>query len=214
VADAGRCFLASVSFDVVAWDAKSRQVVRAFPSPSGIVTSLAISPDGKSLVFGTAGKRLVCCDFKSGQERWQVEGKTSFSATVAITPDGRACVTGGNDKSVRLWDLATGHEIRVIGHHEGYVQGLAFVPGGDYLLTASRDKSLRLWDIHRPKLLDGRTAVSAGGDGVRVWDLASQTQVASFMVHGKSVSCLAIASENRRAASGGQDGCIRLWELP
>ncbi len=218
-------------YDAVAvWNSDGTRCLRTLSSPEGIVSSFAITPDRKTLVFGTWQKHLVCVDFPSGEVRWDVKLKTSFSGKVAITRDGKHCVTGGNDKTVRLFELSKGAEIHVIGRHTGYVQGLAVLPDGKRALTASRDKTLCLWDIHQAKLLatlsghrkevralgltqDGRLAVSAGGDGAKVWDLASHTEVGTFNNHGKSVACLSVLG-NSTVVTGGEDGQLRIWRLP
>jgi WD40 repeat protein len=223
--------VAGAVFDAVAvWTSDGTRCLRTVISPEGIVSSIAITPDQKTLVFATWGKHLVCVDFQSGDTRWDVKLKTSFSGKVAITPDGKHCITAGNDKTVRLFDLRNGAEIHVIGTHASYVQGLAVLPDGKRALTASRDKTICLWDIHKAILLatlsghrkeiralgittDGRLAISAGGDGARVWDLASNTEIATFNNHGKSITCLSILGD-ATVVTGAEDGHLRIWRLP
>ena len=220
-----------VVYDAVAvWTSDGTRCLRTVISPGGIVSSVAITSDRKTVVFGTWGKHLVCVDFKSGDIRWDVKLKTSFSGKVAIALDGQHCITAGNDKTIRLFDLRNGAESHVIGTHAGYVQGLAVLPDGKRVLTASRDKTICLWDIHNAMLLatlsghrkeirtlgitlDGRLAISAGGDGARVWDLASNTEIATFNNHGKSITCLSI-SGNTTVVTGAEDGHLRIWRLP
>ncbi len=226
-----RHVVAGVFASVVAWTADGSKVERVYPSPSGIVSSIGVTPGDKTIVFGTWMKMLVAVDFKSGRELWSVTDKKSFSSRVAVTLDGKHCVTGGNDKSVRLFELATGREVQRIGDHDGYVQGLAVLPDGERVATAGRDRTIRIWDIRKAKLLatfeghrkeiralavtaDGRLAVSAGGDGVRVWDLKTNGLVATFNGHDTSVACLSLASNGKLAATGGDDGHLRVWELP
>jgi WD40 repeat protein len=215
---------------VAVWTSDGTRCLRTMISPEGIVSSVAITPDRKALVFGTWGKHLVCVDFNFGEIRWDVKLKTSFSGKVAITLDGKHCITAGNDKTVRLFDLRNGAEIHLIGKHAGYVQGLAVLPDGQRVLTASRDRTICLWDIHSAKLLatlsghrkeiralgitvDGRMAISAGGDGAKVWDLASHTEIGTFNNHGKSVTCLSV-SGNSTVVTGAEDGHLRIWRLP
>lgn len=218
-------------YDALAvWTADGGRCLRTVISPEGIVSSFALTPDHKTMVFGTWVKHLVCADFHTGDIRWDVKLKTSFAGKVAITLDGKHCITGGNDKTVRLFELKNGAEVHTIGTHTGYVQGLAVLPDGKRVLTASRDKTLCLWDIYQSKLLatlsghrkeiralgvtpDGSLAVSAGGDGAKVWDLAAGTEIATFNNHGKSVACLSIAADGR-VVTGAEDGQLRIWKLP
>lgn len=215
---------------IVVWTSDGSRCLQTIPSPEGIVSSIALTPDRKTLVFGTWEKHLVCVDFKSGDIQWDVKLKTSFSGKVAITLDGKYCITAGNDKTIRLFDLKNGAEVHVIGTHAGYVQGLAVLPDGNRVLTASRDKTICTWDIHKAKLVstlsghrkeirtlgisvDGRLVISAGGDGARVWDLKKSTEIATFNNHGKSISCLSVSGSNT-VVTGGEDGFLRFWKLP
>jgi WD40 repeat protein len=100
---------------------------------------------------------------------------------------------GARDGSVRLIDVRTGDLRTARGRHEAPVVAMRFDPGGERLVTAGRDERLIVWDPARATVLetleargiglvqdlqvagDGRTAYSAGRDGVVIaWDLSGE----------------------------------------
>ena len=61
---------------------------------------------------------------------------------------------------------------------------------------------------------DGAQAVSGGNDGiVRVWDLAANRELASFVGHAGSVRAVAVTADGSRVVSGGDDSTVRVWDL-
>jgi WD40 repeat protein len=226
----GKQVVAGVYAAVGVWKSDGK-VVRHMMSPGGIVVSIALTPDRKRVLAGTAEKELALFDLATGEMLWSVTDKKSFSNRVAISPDGKHALTAGYDKSVRLWNVSDGKALGLIGTQEGWVQALAFLPDGTRALTGGRDKTLALWDLpsrsrlltlsaHRKQVLDlaivagGKRAVSVGGDGAFVWDLASGEAIARFAAHGKSVACLAVSPDGKSVVTGGEDGKLRHWLLP
>jgi WD40 repeat protein len=82
---------------------------------------------------------------------------------VAVTADGRI-ISGGRDGTIRVWDLARGRLERTLKSH---------APVTAVAVTA-----------------DGRV-VSGGGYTVRVWHLASGTEVARWVTDARAISSCA-----------------------
>lgn len=60
---------------------------------------------------------------------------------------------------------------------------------------------------------DGRTLAAAAGDAVRLWDLASGTEVRRLRVPSVSVHSLAMSPGGQTLAAGYLDHAVRLWDL-
>lgn len=60
---------------------------------------------------------------------------------------------------------------------------------------------------------DGRAIVSAGRDGVSLWDTASGKELRRFEGHRWEVRCLALSPDGKTLATGGSDSTLRLWDL-
>ncbi|MBC6420581.1 MAG: hypothetical protein GDA43_12985 [Hormoscilla sp. SP5CHS1] len=76
---------------------------RTLSGHSERVTSVAIAPDGKTLVSGSRDKTIKLWDLQTGQELRTLSGHSSEVMSVAIAPDGKTLVSGSKDK---LWRLS------------------------------------------------------------------------------------------------------------
>jgi WD40 repeat protein len=121
------------------------RAVRLFSSRP--VVSSVISPDGKTVAFGTATGSVTFVDVASGRATQGLTSHPSGVSVMGFSPDGRVLVTAANDGSVIVWDPATAQaEQRLVGHG-GRVQGLTFSPDGKTLYTSSLDGAIFEWDL-------------------------------------------------------------------
>ena len=110
---------------------------------------------------------------------------------VAFLPDGRRVLSGGADNRLCLWNIDTGREIRRFDGPRAPVDGLAIAPDGRHALSSgAADHHLRLWDIDA-----GR-------------------ELYSYEVTHVSLTYGTFIPDGRRALWAGQDGVIRVWNLP
>ena len=76
-----------------------------------IPTAVAVTPDGRHVVSGSADHTLRVWDLATGETKTTLQGHTSWVTAVAVTPDGRHVVSGSADHTLRVWDLKDGKEI-------------------------------------------------------------------------------------------------------
>ncbi|KAH6694365.1 hypothetical protein BKA61DRAFT_564174 [Leptodontidium sp. MPI-SDFR-AT-0119] len=108
---------------------------------TGLVTSVAFSPDGKQIVSGSDDATVRRWDAATGQQLLPaLEGHTGEVTSVAFSPDGKQIVSGSDDATVRRWDAATGQQLLpALEGHTGLVTSVAFSPDGKQIVSGSRD---------------------------------------------------------------------------
>src|SRR5262249_17296788 len=100
--------------------------VQPFTGHTGLVLTIAVSPDGRQALSGSADKTLRLWDLATGRELRRLEGHSEEVLAVVFSVDGRRALSGGQDRTVRLWDLPSGRELRCLRGHTDRVSGVTF----------------------------------------------------------------------------------------
>jgi WD40 repeat protein len=90
------------------WDAATGRLIRSFEGHTGLVKSVAFSPDGTHVVSGGEDEMLKLWDVATGQLIWTSKGHSGGVNSVAISPDGTRVLVGNWGGTLELWDAATG----------------------------------------------------------------------------------------------------------
>jgi len=222
--------LASASWDrtVRLWDPASgapRQVLDGHRSPA---LDVAFSPDGRLIASASRDGVTRIWRVRSGELLRRLGSHRGAVSGLAFDPIGRLA-TVSLDRSLRLWDLANGEALAVV-QHPGQPYSVTFDRDGGQLATASWDGTVRLWaaegQVHRiVGRHDGRAyravfssgghLASAGADGVaRLWSTAfGGAPGVVLRGHRGEVNDVAFGSDSRLAATGSDDGTVRLWNV-
>jgi WD40 repeat protein len=81
-------------------------------NPGRIITSLALSPDGKTKLRSDFKNNVLLQNLADSTLQTFV-GHTGFVAAVAFSPDGKMALTGSSDGTAKIWNLA-GRELATL----------------------------------------------------------------------------------------------------
>ncbi|XHX76719.1 MAG: pentapeptide repeat-containing protein [Stenomitos frigidus ULC029] len=144
--------LATASYDgtIRLWNLKTGAAIRTFDARSK-VWSIAISPDGKTLVSGH-GDFARTWNLKTGQLTHRLKGQAAdYVRSVAISPDSQTIATGTHGE-IKLWRLRDGALINTLNNAPAdrgricasEVWSLKFSPDGQTLVS-SNCEMINLW---------------------------------------------------------------------
>ncbi|OAI56198.1 hypothetical protein AYO49_00925 [Verrucomicrobiaceae bacterium SCGC AG-212-N21] len=190
---------------------------RSIPT-QGWCPSLAFSPDGRMLAVGGT---LKCYDPETGQLQRAPSGHTGMVLSVSFCADGKTMVSAGADQTARVWDTATGRQLACFAHPV-MVHGAVLSADGKVAATAGN--GINVWDAvpqdeavilpHTGPVLavaisrDGKSLVSTGWHGTKLWDLAKRSVAASLL----GSRTVAISPDGKTLAIR-NDKNIELWSV-
>jgi WD40 repeat protein len=198
---------------------------------ASFVNALVLSPDGETLISGSADKTIKLWDLTTGQVIRTLTGHTSFVNALTISPDGSTLVSGSADRTIRVWDVPTGKQLRVLTGHTSFINALAITADGTTLVSGSADKTIKLWNLTTGKLLrtltghssfvntvaissDDRILASGSADQtIKLWDLTTGTLLRTLVGHDDYVNAIVITPDGKTLISGSADKTIKLWNV-
>lgn len=206
---------------------------------------LTLSPDGKTLAGGK-DRTVTVWDLNSGKKLHELTAAALVSELV-FTPDGKSLISADTNQTVTLWDPTTAKaqrtfEVKPEADGAGIVKvGAAVSPTGTHLVqqildTQNANGSLKITELATGKVLP-EIKLSAGGaqnltfspdgkllawstftDGVTIWDLAAQKQLAQFG-RGEGMKLrffgdsMCISPDNKSVAVMMGNDTIELWDI-
>ncbi|KAL5639387.1 hypothetical protein ACGC1H_006782 [Rhizoctonia solani] len=155
------------------------------------VLSVAISPDGVSLISGSRDKTVRVWDMKNRTTLRVLEGHTRAVWSVVYSRDGTKFASSSSDGTICVRE-AENHSMisHPINAGSAWISSIAFSPDGNFLVSGADDCAVRLWNSNTGHPV-GRPYE---GHCDHVWSV-------SFSPSGTHI------------VSGSHDGNIRFWDV-
>jgi WD40 repeat protein/serine/threonine protein kinase len=198
---------------------------------SDTVWTVALSPDGNTVIGGSYDQTIMLWDFKTGERIRTLSGHSDAIRSVATSPDGKILASGSSDATIKLWDMETGALVGNLSGHSGPVWSIAISPDGKILASGSYDGTVRIWNLQTGELIrtlpehydsvwsvaispDGETLVSGSYDGTaKIWNLQTGELIRSLSKHSEPVRAVAISPNGQILATASWDKTVKIWNL-
>ncbi|MCP4549293.1 MAG: helix-turn-helix domain-containing protein [bacterium] len=233
--------IVSVSYDgtLRVCDIATGQVVRMLEDDMNSVISVAVTPDGRYVVY-TSRKNINIWDLAEGRLVKILEGHQDNVRGVTVNSDGCFAVSASGDGTCKVWNLADGQIIRTFEGHTRGVTGLALACDDNFVVSMSRmDTTLIKWDVSNGEVVWKATwkveckreysmirsalhtiavtphfVITPSEDNVlNVWDLTTGQLVETLKGHTNTIGSVAVAPDGSYVISASYDNILRIWDL-
>ncbi|MBD1939302.1 NACHT domain-containing protein [Microcoleus sp. FACHB-68] len=112
---------------------------------SSAVYSIAINPNGKTLVSSSAGEAVEFWDLDTGKRLRTLPVHFKRQWQVALSPDWQIIAGIGENGAMRLHHFPAGKLSCVLNEHSADVTSIAFSQDGQFIVSGSEDKTIKIW---------------------------------------------------------------------
>ena len=207
--------------------------VRTLTGHTDAVWSVAVSPDGQTLVSGSEDKTIKLWQLSTGQIWRTLKSNSEQVLSVAFSPDGQSLTSGSfaTANAIRTWQLQTGELHRQFSPQANKVWSVDISSNGETLASTSGERGIKIWHLPTGELrqsLKGHTdtvwSVKISPDGkflasgskdktIKVWHLPTGRLLHTLTDHTNRVRAVAISPDSRILVSSSWDQTIKIWHL-
>ena len=150
------------------------------------VPTVAITPDGKTIVSASENQQLQLFDGATGKAVKTLAGQKGTTTSMDLHPRGTLVATGNSTGAWQAWDSAEGRQLSGRGGHQQGILAIAVSPAeGSRLATSGADGTVRTWTLApSPKPLAG---------------------------HAMSLTSIVLAADGKTLVTGSADKTLRTW---
>jgi len=128
-------------------------LLKEFTGNISWLTSIAISPDYRTVASSGEDMSLDLWDIESGRRFRRLEGYVQPALAIEVMPDGKHIVVGTRHKNMAVWDITTGRLVRSFDRSPD-VNHIDISPDGKYMVTTALDtRFFKLWNIRTGNIL-------------------------------------------------------------
>jgi WD40 repeat protein/serine/threonine protein kinase len=238
--DDSQFFVGDLRGHCTLWSSQSGQLLHSLDTHTGKITGAQFIDDGRRILTASADRTVGQWVVATNEEPLQLILKHPGGvAAVAAVPHTSQAITLGDDGLVRLWDTDHGQLIRVLGG-DNHTDQIGVSPDGRFALWVSdQQRTVRVWSFADGRELgpagaknstqafltlpngliwsaafspDSHYLVSVGGNGARLWDVATGKERMSFTPDG-AVASAHFSPDGTRIVTGSWDNSARIWSV-
>jgi WD40 repeat protein/serine/threonine protein kinase len=172
---------------LVVWDVKTGRR-DLWPGQTSICSSIAISPDARTIATGGVDGLIRLYSTTGGLNR-TLRVHTEEITALLFSHDGTALISGSKDRSVRSMDILSA-AVRILGLYGGEVKTMTLSPDGKQLAVGGKDRNVIVWNV-----ADGQRTTLGG---FQDW----------LAFHGVTFS-----PDGKYLAAAGFDQTMRVWRM-
>lgn len=193
----------------------------------GMVRSVDVSPDGRTVITGSFDFSARLWDFGDQSEIAVLDAHEGPVTSVRFSPDGALAVSTSDDMTAIVWDVASRSPRYRLTGHAHKVMTAVFSADAKTLATGSWDKTVKLWSMESGEILQtltakapvnavaflggGRIAIGGHMPLIEVFDLASGDPDGKFDGHKMGVTALRLSPDGKTLMSASIDKSVKFW---
>lgn len=186
------------------WQTNDGSLVKMWKSThSGPIPMLDFSANATLVASGGADSSVRIWDHQRKTCIGSLKGCTGVLSVLKFNPQLliKTVFAAGNDNTIVGWNHETRQPVCSLSGHMTKVTSLSFTSDGKFLVSGSRDKVLILWDLDKYQQ-------------VRVVPIYETIESAIVLPNNiKLPNSLKLAEDKVYAASAGESGIIKIWEM-
>lgn len=166
--------------------------------------ALAISPDGKKLIYGFKNNAINIWELNTGKISNIISGHTDSISHLHFSNDAKYFISGSYDRTVNLWELKSKKLIRTFKGHKHDITSILFSPDGRYFGSSSRDGTIILYELNTGNIVRkfGRVKKKTGPEPYNPQN-----------PYEEPIYTFAFSPDMMYIIGGVEGGIIKIWEL-
>jgi len=186
------------------------------------------------IATGGVDRTVLIINRRTAKKEATLVGHNKKVNSVLFHPTKDVVLTASADHTVKIWTQNQDQykALHTINLHAAEVVGLSLHATHDYVVSASLDHTWAFHNIETGKSLlqiaepsnspltcvmlhpDGLILATGTEDnGIRIWDLKTQKNVATFQGHKGGISAVRFSENGYYLASAAKDNQLKLWDL-